>query len=93
MGQDREPSEVEMQDCLTKIMLGGKNLRLVIPPDVAFDNPLMDKIKSAWSARHGGREMPKNEQIRYYLIARAQGEFAKPSERRGALDGQTLYME
>lgn len=93
MGQDREPSEVEMQDCLTKIMLGGKNLRLVIPSDVSFDNPLMDRIKSAWSAQHGGREMPMNQQLRYYLIARAQGEFAKPSERRGALDGQTLYWE
>lgn len=93
MGQDREPTEIEMQDCLTKIMLGGKNLRLVIPPDVAFDNPLMDKIKATWSAQHGGREMPKNQQLRYYLIARAQGEYAKPSERRGVLDGQTLYME
>ncbi len=95
MGQDREPSEIEMQDCLTKIMLGGKNLRLVIPSDVSFDNPLMDKIKSAWSSQHGGREMPKNQQLRYYLIARAQGEFARPSERPDWLeswsDRQAIY--
>lgn len=90
-GQDREPTEAELQYCLTKIMLGGDKLRVVIPPDVGFDNSLMREVKDEWARKHGDRPMPMNQQARYYLMARAAGRFAKPDMTKSAYDN--LYME
>ena len=91
-GLEREPSDEELQYTLTKVMLGGNRLRVVVPPDVSFDNSLMREIRGEWEKKHGGQPMPMNQQIRYYFMARAEGRYGVPD--KAETNGfNNIYME
>ena len=92
IGQDRKPTKQEMQYVLTKIMLGDQRLRVMIPPSVSFDEPLMKKIDTAWKAKHGNGPMPQVTRLRYYLMARAGGQVGEGSTGPSWLGHQTTYM-
>lgn len=92
IGQDRKPTKQEMQYVLTKIMLGDQRLRVMIPPSVSFDEPLMKKIDTAWKAKHGNSPMPQVARLRYYLMARAGGQVGEGSTGPSWLGHQTTYM-
>lgn len=77
IGQDRKPTKAEIQYVLTKVMLGDQRLRVMIPPNVSFDEPLMKKIDTAWREKHGNSPMPQATRLRYYLMARAGGELGE----------------
>ena len=77
IGQERKPTKQEMKNVLTKIMLGDQRLRVMIPPNVSFDEPLMKKIDTAWREKHGNSPMPQATRLRYYLMARAGGELGE----------------
>ena len=92
IGQERKPTKQEMQYVLTKIMLGDQRLRVMIPPSVSFDEPLMKKIDTAWKAKHGNSPMPQVARLRYYLMARAGGQVGEGSTGPSWLGHQTTYM-
>ena len=91
-GQDREPTENELQYAFMKIMLGDDRLPFVIPEDVGFDEPLMKEVRKTWGEKHPGQKLSQTQELRLYFKARIAGKEMKSPNSRGYLDNSYIQM-
>lgn len=91
-GQDREPTENELQYAFMKIMLGDDRLPFVIPEDVGFDEPLMKEVRKTWEEKHPGQKLSQIQELRLYFKARIAGKELESPYSRGYLDNSYIQM-
>ena len=90
-GVEREPTEGEMQEVLTDIMLRREGLPFVIPSNVQFDDALMSTIENSYRQTHGGAPMPKLQKLQAYFLSRVSGVEADSAD--GASGFDSIYMD